>query len=83
MEVTLLQPALMELRLEQGKAIRPEQLHESFERALREGHLVSVCFMSGANGAGIAQLLDVFPVPPARQESMVAQHKGRSDTALP
>ncbi len=50
----------MELYLEQGEAISPEQLHEPFERALREGHLVPVCFTSAANGAGIAELLDVF-----------------------
>ncbi|KVC86745.1 elongation factor G [Burkholderia ubonensis] len=59
-QVIELDPALMELYLEQGEAIRPEQLHEPFERALREGHLVPVCFTSAATGAGIAQLLDVF-----------------------
>lgn len=59
-QVIELDPALMELYLEQGEAIRPEQLHEPFERALREGHLVPVCFTSVANGAGIEQLLDVF-----------------------
>ena len=59
-QVIELDPALMELYLEQGQAIRPEQLHEPFERALREGHLVPVCFASAATGAGIAQLLDVF-----------------------
>ncbi|QGZ65256.1 elongation factor G [Paraburkholderia acidisoli] len=59
-QVIELDPELMELYLEQGEAIRPEQLHEPFERALREGHLVPVCFTSAATGAGIAQLLDVF-----------------------
>ncbi|MBN3785788.1 elongation factor G [Burkholderia sp. Ac-20353] len=59
-QVIELDPALMELYLEQGEAIRPEQLHEPFERALREGHLVPVCFTSAATGAGVAQLLDVF-----------------------
>ncbi|MFM0512881.1 elongation factor G [Paraburkholderia sp. RL17-373-BIF-A] len=59
-QVVEIDPALMELYLEQGEAIRPEQLHEPFERALREGHLVPVCFTSAANGAGIAELLDVF-----------------------
>lgn len=59
-QVIELDPALMELYLEQGQAIRPEQLHEPFERALREGHLVPVCFASAATGAGIPQLLDVF-----------------------
>lgn len=59
-QVIELDPALMELYLEQGQAIRPEQLHAPFERALREGHLVPVCFTSAATGAGIDQLLDVF-----------------------
>ena len=50
---------LMSLYLEQGE-IAPEQLHAPFETALREGHLVPVCFVSARNGAGIAELLDVF-----------------------
>jgi elongation factor G len=49
---------LMALYLEQGE-ISPEQLHEPFERALREGHLIPVCFVSARNGAGIAELLEV------------------------
>ena len=59
-QVIEIDPQLMELYLEQGEAISPEQLHEPFERALREGHLIPVCFTSAANGAGIAELLDVF-----------------------
>ncbi|WP_321880473.1 elongation factor G [Paraburkholderia bannensis] len=59
-QVIELDADLMELYLEQGEAIKPEQLHEPFERALREGHLVPVCFTSAATGAGIAQLLDVI-----------------------
>jgi elongation factor G len=50
---------LMALYLEQGE-IEPEQLHAPFEQALREGHLVPVCFVSAKNGAGIKELLDVF-----------------------
>ena len=56
-QVVEIDPALMELYLEQGEAITPEQLHEPFERALREAHLVPICFTSAANGAGIAELL--------------------------
>jgi elongation factor G len=51
---------LMELYLEQGEAIEPEQLHAPFERALREGHLVPICFTSATTGAGVEELLDVF-----------------------
>jgi len=50
---------LMSLYLEQGE-IAPEQLHAPFEQALREGHLVPVCFVSAKTGAGIRELLDVI-----------------------
>jgi elongation factor G len=51
---------LMALYLEQGQEISPEQLHDPFEKALREGHLIPVCFASAETGAGISALLDVF-----------------------
>jgi elongation factor G len=50
---------LMSLYLEQGE-IAPDQLHAPFEKALREGHLVPVCFVSARTGAGVAELLDVL-----------------------
>ncbi|ROR34148.1 elongation factor G [Inmirania thermothiophila] len=57
---------LMALYLEQGE-VRPEQLHEPFEAALREGHLIPLLFTSAATGAGIRELLDaiveLFPNP--------------------
>jgi len=59
-QVVEIDPALMELYLEQGEAISPEQLHEPFERALREGHLVPICFTSAINGTGITELLDLI-----------------------
>jgi len=37
---------LMALYLEQGEEISPEQLHDPFEKALREDHLVPICFCS-------------------------------------
>ena len=46
--------------LEQGEAIEAEQLHAPFEKALREGHLIPVCFVSAKNGAGIDELVKVF-----------------------
>ncbi len=49
---------LMEVYLEQGE-LAPEQLHDPFEQALREGHLVPVCFTSAESGAGIKELMDV------------------------
>ena len=51
---------LMAKYLEQGEELEPEQLHEPFEQALREGHLIPVCFTSARTGAGVNELLDVI-----------------------
>ena len=59
-QVVELDDKLMELYLEQGEALMPEQLHDPFERALREDHLVPVCFVSAATGAGVDLLLEIF-----------------------
>ncbi len=50
---------LMAKYLEQGD-IEPAELHAPFEQALRDGHLIPVCFVSGRNGAGVAELLDII-----------------------
>ncbi|MDR0702022.1 MAG: elongation factor G [Azoarcus sp.] len=51
---------LMARYLEQGEALEPEQLHAPFEAALRDGHLIPVCFVSAQTGAGIRELLDIL-----------------------
>ncbi|HET9581040.1 MAG TPA: elongation factor G [Usitatibacter sp.] len=51
---------LMALYLEQGSELSPEQLHAPFEKALRDGHLVPVCFTSSKTGAGVEELLDIL-----------------------
>ncbi|MDP1706147.1 MAG: elongation factor G, partial [Sulfurimicrobium sp.] len=51
---------LMAIYLEQGEELSPEQLHAPFEKALREGHLVPVCFASAREGAGVDELLNVI-----------------------
>ncbi len=50
---------LMEKYLE-GETLTREELHSAFQQALREGHLVPVCFVSALTGAGITELLDFF-----------------------
>ena len=40
--------------------VDPKELHAPLEQALREGHLVPVCFVSARTGAGLAELLDVI-----------------------
>jgi elongation factor G len=51
---------LMELYLEQGDQLTPAQLHDAFEKALREGHLIPICFVSAETGAGIPELLEIL-----------------------
>lgn len=40
--------------------VDPGELHVPLEQALREGHLVPVCFVSARTGAGVPELLDVI-----------------------
>jgi len=51
---------LMATYLEQGEDLKPEQLHGPFEKALREGHLIPVCFASARTGAGVTEFLDIL-----------------------
>ena len=51
---------LMALYLEQGEDLQPEQLHAPFEKALREAHLIPICFVSARSGVGVKELLDIF-----------------------
>jgi elongation factor G len=59
-QVVEVDEALMALYLEQGEELQPEQLHAPFEKALREGHLIPVCFVSARTGAGVTELLDII-----------------------
>ena len=58
-QVVELDDDLMEQYLEQGEDISLDQLHDPFERALRRGHLIPVCFVSAETGAGLRQLLRI------------------------
>ena len=49
---------LMEKYLE-GEDLSREELHNAFEQALREGHLVPICFTSAATGAGLNEFLNL------------------------
>ena len=59
-QVVEVDDALMELYLEQGDVISADQLHDPFETALREDHLIPVCFTSGDTDAGVRELLEVL-----------------------
>ncbi|MGB5510979.1 MAG: GTP-binding protein, partial [Woeseiaceae bacterium] len=73
---------LMELYLEQGEDLSPEQLHAPFEKALREGHLIPVCFVSAEKGTGISELLHVFanlmPAPSEGNPPLFLSGEGES-----
>ncbi len=67
-QVVEVDEAAMERYLERGESgLAPEALHDAFEQALREGHLVPVCFVSARSGVGVPELLRVasrlFPDP--------------------
>lgn len=58
-QVVEVDEALMAHYLEEGE-VASEALHEPFERALREGHLIPLCFVSARTGAGVPELADML-----------------------
>ncbi len=84
-QVVEVDEALMELYLEQGEELSPEQLHDPFEKALREGHLVPICFVSARSGAGIPELLEIFArlMPNPMEGNPPAFLKGEGNDAVP
>jgi elongation factor G len=59
-QVIELDEELMAQYLDSGASLTPAQLHAPFEKALREGHLVPVAFVSAETGAGVADLLQIM-----------------------
>lgn len=51
---------LMSMYLENPDSVPPGRLHEAIEEALRQGHLVPICFCSAKTGAGIDDLLHIM-----------------------
>lgn len=66
-QIVEIDDALMERYLE-GEEPNYEALHEPFERAMDQAHVVPVCFTDAVTGAGVEALLDIivrhFPSPP-------------------
>ena len=58
-QVVEVDPEFVDRYLNDGD-VDPQELHAPLEQALREGHLIPICFVSARNGAGVAELLDVF-----------------------
>jgi len=57
-QVVEVDPEFVERYLNDGD-VDPRELHAPLEEALRQGHLIPICFVSARNGAGVAELLDV------------------------
>jgi elongation factor G len=83
-QVVEVDDAAMERYLEEG-AVDPTTLHEPLEKALREGHIIPVCFVSARTGAGVQDLLDVMvrhlPNPAEGNPPLFFRGNGSADLA--
>ncbi|MFK7759419.1 MAG: elongation factor G [Phycisphaerales bacterium] len=61
-QIVEVQDDLMDKYLEDGDEsnISKQQLHDVFEKALRQAHLVPICYCSAQSGAGINPMLHLF-----------------------
>lgn len=65
--------------------IDASELHAPLEEALRQGHLIPVCFVSARSGAGVRELLDVIVrlLPDPTEGNPPAFLRGEGDAAKP
>ncbi len=80
-QVVEVNEALMEKYLE-GEELSREELHDAFEQALREGHLVPICFTSALTGAGLGEFLRLckrlLPNPAEGNPPMIMKGEGEN-----
>ena len=83
-QVVEVDAAMVDRYLEDGD-IDATELHAPLEQALREGHLVPVCFVSARSGAGVTALLDIIHrlLPHPGEGNPPAFLKGEGETAQP
>jgi elongation factor G len=83
-QVVEVDPDFVERYLNDGD-VDPHELHAPLEQALREGHLIPVCFVSARNGAGIGELLDVIErlLPNPAEGNPPQFLKGEGEAAAP
>ncbi|MEP7057700.1 MAG: elongation factor G, partial [Caldimonas sp.] len=83
-QVVEVDPDFVERYLNEGD-VDPSELHAPLEQALREGHLVPVCFVSARSGAGTAELLDTIVrlLPDPTEGNPPAFLEGEGDAAKP
>ena len=74
---------LMEQYLEAGE-VAPDALSGAFARALREGHLIPVCFTSARTGVGVDELIDaIVKLCPSPADDAVAQYQSSGEAIEP
>ena len=83
-QVVEVDAAFVERYLNDGD-IDPQELHAPLEQALREGHLIPICFVSARTGAGVPELLDVIArlLPDPSEGNPPAFLKGEGADAKP
>lgn len=85
-QVVEVDDAAMEKYLEEGSA-DPSTLHAPLTQALREGHIVPICFVSGKTGAGVDDLINVMvrhlPNPAEANEPPFKDAEGNDVKLLP
>jgi elongation factor G len=83
-QVVEVDSAFVERYLEDGD-VDPAELHAPLEQAMREGHLIPICFVSARTGAGVAELLDIIErlLPDASETNPPAFLEGEGEGAKP
>ncbi len=76
----------MEKYLEEGSA-DPSALHGPLTQALREGHIIPICFVSGRTGSGVDDLINVMvrhlPNPAESNDPLFIDEKGNDVKLIP
>ena len=84
-QVVEVDPDFVERYLSEGD-VDPRELHAPLEQALREGHLIPVCFVSARTGAGVRELLDaiarLLPNPTEGNPPQFLRGEGEAAEAL-
>jgi elongation factor G len=87
-QIVEVQDDLMTKYLEGGDAaLEPGRVHDALEQALRDAHLVPVCFVSAKTGAGVPDLMHIFasllPSPLEGNPAPVHHEGRRTGNAVP
>ena len=77
---------LTELYLEQGGDLPLDQMRVAFKTALREGHLVPICFVSAETGVGVQEFLktvcELLPSPSEANRPIVTFGRPGNETEI-